>query len=40
MAWVLGGGVQPGKINAIFPMRFRDDTDLAVATSFFQVGAC
>uniref|UniRef100_A0ACD5V642 Uncharacterized protein n=1 Tax=Avena sativa TaxID=4498 RepID=A0ACD5V642_AVESA len=25
-----------GKINAIFPMRFRDDTDLAVATSFFQ----
>uniref|UniRef100_A0A453CIP1 Arp2/3 complex 34 kDa subunit n=1 Tax=Aegilops tauschii subsp. strangulata TaxID=200361 RepID=A0A453CIP1_AEGTS len=29
----------PGKISAIFPMRFRDDTDLAVATSFFQVGA-
>ncbi|XBI93569.1 hypothetical protein VPH35_030383 [Triticum aestivum] len=26
----------PGKINAIFPMRFRDDTDVAVATSFFQ----
>lgn len=26
----------PGKINAIFPMRFRDDTDLAIATSFFQ----
>uniref|UniRef100_A0A453CIA7 Arp2/3 complex 34 kDa subunit n=1 Tax=Aegilops tauschii subsp. strangulata TaxID=200361 RepID=A0A453CIA7_AEGTS len=26
----------PGKISAIFPMRFRDDTDLAVATSFFQ----
>ncbi|KAM0855719.1 hypothetical protein ACQ4PT_049590 [Festuca glaucescens] len=26
----------PGKINAIFPMRFQDDTDLAVATSFFQ----
>ncbi|KAM0895390.1 hypothetical protein ACQ4PT_023856 [Festuca glaucescens] len=26
----------PGKLNAIFPMRFRDDTDLAVATSFFQ----
>jgi hypothetical protein len=25
-------------INAIFPMRFRDDTDLAIATSFFQVG--
>lgn len=24
------------KINAIFPMRFRDDTDLAIATSFFQ----
>jgi hypothetical protein len=24
-------------INAIFPMRFRDDTDLAIATSFFQV---
>lgn len=23
-------------INAIFPMRFRDDTDLAIATSFFQ----
>ena len=33
---VLGGGVQPGKISAVFPMRFRDDTDLAVATSFFQ----
>ncbi|KAM0895391.1 hypothetical protein ACQ4PT_023856 [Festuca glaucescens] len=33
---VLGGCVQPGKLNAIFPMRFRDDTDLAVATSFFQ----
>ncbi|KAG8065279.1 hypothetical protein GUJ93_ZPchr0004g38326 [Zizania palustris] len=26
----------PGKINAIFPMRFRDDTDLAIASSFFQ----
>ncbi|CAM0903823.1 unnamed protein product [Alopecurus aequalis] len=26
----------PGKINVTFPMRFRDDTDLAVATSFFQ----
>ena len=25
-------------IHAIFPMRFRDDTDLAIATSFFQVG--
>ncbi|XP_062184348.1 actin-related protein 2/3 complex subunit 2B-like isoform X2 [Phragmites australis] len=25
-----------GKINAVFPMRFRDDTDLAIATSFFQ----
>nr|CAB3485104.1 unnamed protein product [Digitaria exilis] len=24
------------KINAVFPMRFRDDTDLAIATSFFQ----
>ena len=24
-------------IHAIFPMRFRDDTDLAIATSFFQV---
>ncbi|PVH35580.1 hypothetical protein PAHAL_7G216800 [Panicum hallii] len=24
------------KIHAIFPMRFRDDTDLAIATSFFQ----
>ncbi|OEL36069.1 Actin-related protein 2/3 complex subunit 2B [Dichanthelium oligosanthes] len=27
------------KINAVFPMRFRDDTDLAIATSFFQVRA-
>ncbi|KAF0922996.1 hypothetical protein E2562_002204 [Oryza meyeriana var. granulata] len=26
----------PVKINAIFPMRFRDDTDLAIASSFFQ----
>uniref|UniRef100_A0A0D9W735 Arp2/3 complex 34 kDa subunit n=1 Tax=Leersia perrieri TaxID=77586 RepID=A0A0D9W735_9ORYZ len=26
----------PAKINAIFPMRFRDDTDLAIASSFFQ----
>lgn len=26
----------PGRISAVFPMRFRDDTDLAVATSFFQ----
>ncbi|GJN02371.1 hypothetical protein PR202_ga19714 [Eleusine coracana subsp. coracana] len=25
-----------GKINAVFPMRFKDDTDLAIATSFFQ----
>lgn len=25
-----------GRINAVFPMRFRDDTDLAIATSFFQ----
>ncbi|XP_014750939.2 actin-related protein 2/3 complex subunit 2B isoform X1 [Brachypodium distachyon] len=25
-----------GKISAIFPMRFRDDTDTAVAASFFQ----
>lgn len=24
------------RINAVFPMRFRDDTDLAIATSFFQ----
>ncbi|KAG2573310.1 hypothetical protein PVAP13_7KG242100 [Panicum virgatum] len=24
------------RIHAIFPMRFRDDTDLAIATSFFQ----
>ncbi|CAN6228804.1 unnamed protein product [Urochloa humidicola] len=24
------------KMNAVFPMRFRDDTDLAIATSFFQ----
>ncbi|KAL6903517.1 hypothetical protein ACP4OV_004330 [Aristida adscensionis] len=23
-------------IHAVFPMRFRDDTDLAIATSFFQ----
>jgi actin related protein 2/3 complex subunit 2 len=40
--WLANGvdSWQPGKINAIFPMRFRDDTDLAVATSFFQVGAC
>lgn len=30
--------LQAEKINAIFPMRFRDDTDLAIATSFFQVG--
>ncbi|XP_044967159.1 actin-related protein 2/3 complex subunit 2B-like [Hordeum vulgare subsp. vulgare] len=29
----------PGKISAVFPMRFRDDTDIAVAASFFQVGA-
>jgi hypothetical protein len=29
--------LQAEKINAIFPMRFRDDTDLAIATSFFQV---
>jgi actin related protein 2/3 complex subunit 2 len=28
----------PVKISAIFPMRFRDDTDLAIASSFFQVG--
>uniref|UniRef100_A0A0A9BHA1 Arp2/3 complex 34 kDa subunit n=1 Tax=Arundo donax TaxID=35708 RepID=A0A0A9BHA1_ARUDO len=28
-----------GKINAIFPMRFRDDTDLVIAISFFQAGA-
>ncbi|XP_052153222.1 actin-related protein 2/3 complex subunit 2B-like isoform X2 [Oryza glaberrima] len=26
----------PVKISAIFPMRFRDDTDLAIASSFFQ----
>ncbi|XP_015692074.1 actin-related protein 2/3 complex subunit 2B-like isoform X3 [Oryza brachyantha] len=26
----------PVKINAIFPMRFKDDTDLAIASSFFQ----
>ncbi|KAF8703002.1 hypothetical protein HU200_032509 [Digitaria exilis] len=31
--------LQDEKINAVFPMRFRDDTDLAIATSFFQVGA-
>ncbi|CAL5026484.1 unnamed protein product [Urochloa decumbens] len=24
------------KMSAVFPMRFRDDTDLAIATSFFQ----
>jgi len=24
------------RIHGIFPMRFRDDTDLAIATSFFQ----
>ncbi|CAN6235601.1 unnamed protein product [Urochloa humidicola] len=24
------------KMKAVFPMRFRDDTDLAIATSFFQ----
>ncbi|XP_025825734.1 actin-related protein 2/3 complex subunit 2B-like isoform X3 [Panicum hallii] len=28
--------LQAEKIHAIFPMRFRDDTDLAIATSFFQ----
>jgi actin related protein 2/3 complex subunit 2 len=27
---------QAERINAVFPMRFRDDTDLAIATSFFQ----
>ncbi|XP_037478664.1 actin-related protein 2/3 complex subunit 2B-like isoform X2 [Triticum dicoccoides] len=27
----------PGKIKAIFPMRFRDDTDIAVATSFQEL---
>ncbi|KAG2573313.1 hypothetical protein PVAP13_7KG242100 [Panicum virgatum] len=28
--------LQAERIHAIFPMRFRDDTDLAIATSFFQ----
>lgn len=37
--YVFLDALQAEKINAVFPMRFRDDTDLAIATSFFQVGA-
>lgn len=30
---------QPKKVTVIFPMRFKDDSDVILATSFFQVGS-
>lgn len=30
--------LQPEKVTAIFPMRFKEDSDVVLATTFFQVG--
>ncbi|KAG6512369.1 hypothetical protein ZIOFF_030480 [Zingiber officinale] len=30
--------IQPEKVTVIYPMRFKDDSDVVLATSFFQSG--